>query len=98
MKWNEKYDRVLYGIVSGLLLPLFTGLIIYLFTAKGKTIGEYLTRINSANIVTHAITLCVFTNIIIFLIYNRFDMLKAARGVLAVTIVWAVAVFIIKFI
>jgi hypothetical protein len=98
MKWNEKYDRLIIGLAAGFLLPLVAGLIIYLFTAKGKTIPEYLARINDANIVTHAITLCVFTNIVIFLLFNRFDMLRAARGVLAATIVWAIAVFIIKFI
>jgi hypothetical protein len=39
----------------------------------------------------------VFPNIIIFLIFNRLDMLRAARGVLAVTIIWAVIVFGVKF-
>ena len=97
MKWNEKYDRVVTGIVSGFIIPLIVGLIIFLFTAKGQSLGQYLLRIESAGIVTHAITLCVFPNIAIFLFFNRFDMLRASRGVLAATIVWAIAMFIIKF-
>ncbi|HVN57527.1 MAG TPA: hypothetical protein VMT63_04465 [Bacteroidales bacterium] len=98
MKASQKYDTVLAGIVSGFILPLLIGLIIFAITAHGRTIGEYLQRISEANIVTHAVTLCVFPNIIIFLIFNRLDMLRALRGVLAATIVWAVAVFIIKVI
>jgi hypothetical protein len=98
MKWSEKYDKLVAGILSGFLLPFITGLIIYLFTARGRSMGEYLARILDANIVTHAITLCVFTNVAIFLLFNRYDMLRAARGVLAITIVWAIAMFIIKFI
>jgi len=97
MKWNEKYDRVVTGIVSGFIIPLIVGLIIFLFTAKDQSLGQYLLRIESAGIVTHAITLCVFPNIAIFLFFNRFDMLRASRGVLAATIVWATAMFIIKF-
>ena len=38
----------------------------------------------------------VFSNIIIFLLFNRLDMLRASRGVLGITIVWAFAVFAIK--
>jgi hypothetical protein len=98
MKLTEKYDNLYTGIISGLLLPLITGLIIYAFTAHGRTIAVYLERIADANIITHAITLCVFPNVAIFLLFNRYDMLRGARGVLAMTIVWAASVFIIKLI
>jgi hypothetical protein len=98
MKLTEKYDKMSAGIISGLILPLVTALVIYVFTAHGRSIATYLERIADGNIVTHAITLCVFPNVAIFLLFNRFDMLRAARGVLAMTIVWAISVFIIKFI
>lgn len=97
MKWNEKYDRVLTGIISGFLLPFVVGLIIFLFTSKSQSLGQYLARIAGASIITHAITLCVFPNIAIFLLFNRYDMLRASRGVLAATIIWAIAMFIFKF-
>lgn len=96
MKSVEKYDTVLFGIISGIFLPVIVGLIVFVFTAHGKTLLTYLERISDANIVTHAITLCVFPNVFIFLLFNRFDMLRAVRGVLAVTIVWACIVFAIK--
>jgi hypothetical protein len=96
MKATEKYDKLIIGLLSGFILPLLVGLIIFLFSADGKSLGSYLERIVDANIVTHAITLCVFPNIAVFLLFNRFDMLRALRGVLAATIVWAIAVFIVK--
>jgi hypothetical protein len=98
MKFREKFDNLASGIISSILFPVLIGLIIFIFTSGEKSLGSYLTRINEANIITHAITLCVFPNIALFLIFNRLDMLKAMRGVLAMTIAWAVAVFIIKFI
>jgi hypothetical protein len=94
----EKYDKMLTGLISGFVFPIIVGLIIFVFTAHGKSIPDYLDRIAYANIMTHAITLCVFPNIFIFLLFNRFDMLRASRGVLAITIAWAVTVFIVKFI
>lgn len=96
MIFSEKYDRVITGVISGVLVPLITGLLIYLFSAGNQSLGEYLSRIRESSIVTHSITLCVFPNVIIFLVFNRFDMLKACRGVLAVTIMWAVIVFAVK--
>jgi hypothetical protein len=97
MRVHEKYDKVITGLISGLLFPFLVGLIIYLFSSNHQSIHTYLMRIADSDIITHSITLCVFPNIIIFLIYNQFDMLKATRGVLAITIVWAVVVFGVKF-
>ena len=97
MKLVEKYDNLLSGIISGFLFPVIIGLIVFAFTAHGMRLMAYLERIKYANIVTVAITLCVFPNVFIFLLFNRFDMLRATRGILAATIVWAVIVFLIKF-
>ena len=96
MKLVEKYDNMFSGILSGLFLPVIVGFIVFAFTAHGKSLISYLERISEANIVTHAITLCVFPNVLIFLLFNRLDMLRAVRGVLAITIVWASVVFAIK--
>jgi hypothetical protein len=96
MKIHEKYDKVFIGLISGFIFPFIIGMIIYFFTSGHQSVSSYLIRIAETNIITHSITLCVFPNILIFLIFNRFDMLRAARGVLAITIVWAVIVFGVK--
>jgi hypothetical protein len=96
MKLTEKYDNLVSGIASGILLPLIVGLITFAFSSHGRGLFTYLEGIAEANIITHAITLCVFPNVLIFLLFNRFDMLRATRGVLAITIVWASIVFAIK--
>jgi hypothetical protein len=96
MKFSEKYDKMVFGIISGVLFPAIIGLTVYIFSGHGRSLTSYLERISDANIVTHAITLCVFPNVIIFLLFNRYDMLKGARGILAATIAWAAIVFAIK--
>jgi hypothetical protein len=97
MTFGEKHDKVITGLVSGLLLPLMTGFLIYIFSHGDQNISVYLGRIAESDIITHSISLCVFPNVFIFLIFNRFDMLRASRGVLAITIVWAIIVFGVKF-
>jgi len=97
MKLSDKFDKVLTGVISGLVFPFIVGMIIYAFSSGHQSIHSYLVRIADSNIITHSITLCVFPNIIIFMIFNQLDMLRATRGVLAMTIVWAVIVFAVKF-
>jgi hypothetical protein len=97
MKFYGKYDKVLTGVISGLVFPFIVGITIYLFSSGHQSLHSYLVRIADSSIITHSITLCVFPNILIFMIFNRFDMLRATRGVLAMTIVWAVIVFGVKF-
>jgi hypothetical protein len=96
MKFHEKYDKVITGVISGFVLPFIVGTIIWLATSGHQSLHSYLSRIADSKIITHSITLCVFPNILIFLIFNRFDMLRATRGVLAITIFWAVLVFVVK--
>lgn len=93
MIFSEKYDKVVTGLLSGLFLPFITGFAIYLFSAAPQSLILYFDRIADSDIITHSITLCVFPNIIIFLIFNSYDMLSAARGVLTITIIWALLVF-----
>jgi hypothetical protein len=97
MTLPEKYDKLLTGLIGGLLFPFAVGIVIYLFTSGHMSVGSYLSGIVNSDIITHSITLCVFPNIFIFLLFNRLDMLRASRGVLAITIVWAIIVFGIKF-
>ena len=97
MSFPEKFDKLITGLISGLLLPVIAGMIMWLFSSGHQNLHSYINRISDANIVTHIISLCVFPNVFIFLIFNRFDMLRASRGVLGMTIAWVVVVFIVKF-
>jgi hypothetical protein len=93
----EKYDKLYLGAITGFLVPIIISLLVYLFSTQHKSLAEYIQRIIFADILTHVISLCVFPNIFLFLIFNRLDMLRATRGVLGITIFWAVLVFAVKF-
>jgi hypothetical protein len=97
MTLAEKYDNTKTGLLWGTLLPLLIALFIFLFAKGDPTLSEWLNKVKEADIATHIITLSVFPNVFIFLVFNHFDMLRASRGILAVTIIWAVIVFLVKF-
>jgi hypothetical protein len=96
MRFREKYDNLITGVISGLLFPLIVGIGIFAFTSHGNGIIHYLDKISEANIITHSISICVFPNVLIFLFFLRFDMLRAGRGVLGMTILYAAIVFALK--
>lgn len=97
MNKGEKYNRVITGAISGLILPFIAFAVFYLATVKGFTPEQYYRRIINAGNLAQIMSVSVFANIIIFLIFNHFDMLRASKGVLGITIIWAFVVFGIKF-
>ncbi|MBN1108843.1 MAG: hypothetical protein JXR66_00135 [Bacteroidales bacterium] len=98
MMTAQKYDKTLTGVLSGIILPLTVALFIFIFAKEDPSPAQWLKRISLAGVWTHIISLCVFPNVIIFFIFNHFDMLRASRGVLGITIVWAVVVLLDKFV
>ena len=97
MMWREKFDKLITGVVSGFIFPFIVGLSVYLFSSESRSLHTFIYKIIDADIITHAISLTVFPNIFLFLLFNRQDMLRATRGVLGITIFWAVLVFAVKF-
>jgi hypothetical protein len=93
----SRFDKVAVGVISGLILPFIAGLTIFAFSAGDMTVRDFLLRIVETKVITHSISICVFPNVLIFLGFNWLDMLKATKGVLAITIVWAIIVFGVKF-
>lgn len=96
MLFRERFNNAITGVISGIVLPVIAFLIFYLTTGKGLPLGGYFRRISEVGNITEIMSVSVFANIIIFLVFNRLDMLRASRGVLGVTIIWALAVFGIK--
>lgn len=96
MTSSLKYNRIITGVIGGILLPVIAFLVFYHFTDQGLSVINYLKKTAQIGNLTQILSVCVFSNIIIFLVFNRFDMLNASKGVLGITIIWALAIFGIK--
>ena len=97
MSRSEKFNRVITGVVAGLLVPLLVMTFFYLWKSGSLSPGEFVARMKLTGTVTSTISVSVFANLFVFLLFNRLDMLKASKGILGITIGWALLVFIIKF-
>jgi len=96
MQFRHKFNNALTGLVSGLFVPVLGFLVFYLLTGKGLSLPGYIRRVEELGNITEILSVSVFANIIIFLVFNRLDMLRASRGVLGITIAWAFTVFALK--
>jgi len=96
MWFKQRFNNLTAGVVSGLLIPVIGFFIFFLITRHSLTLGLYISKIAAAGNVTEIMSVSVFANILIFLLFNRFDMLRASKGVLAVTIIWALVVLGLK--
>ncbi len=96
MRFTQKFNNAVSGVVAGIVVPLIAFLIFYLLTNHGLSIFDYFKKVEDAGNISEIMSVSVFANIIIFLVFNRFDMLRASKGVLGITIIWAFAVFGIK--
>ncbi|MBM3419832.1 MAG: hypothetical protein FJY11_01725 [Bacteroidetes bacterium] len=95
-RW-QKYDRIFTGILAGVVIPLVVMTGFYLWKSDGMSAGEFFDRLVISGALTNALSVSVFANVFAFLLFNRLDILRASRGILGTTIVWAILVFIIKF-
>ncbi len=93
----EKYNRMVTGIVAGIVVPVLVMTLFYLWRAGGMTVGEFFSRLVYTDVLTNTISVSVFANVFVFLLFNRLDMLRASRGILGVTILWAIVVIVLKF-
>lgn len=96
MRAAERYNNVITGVISGIVMPVIAFMVFFLFTRNGLSLGQYLERVADTGKTTEVMSVAVFSNILIFLLFNRFDMLRASKGVLGITFIWAFIVFGIK--
>jgi hypothetical protein len=93
---RRKNDKITAGFLAGFLLPLFIFLTIYLVRYPDVTLFRYLSELWHFNVLLKIVSLCVFPNLFIFLLFYRRKMDFAARGVLAATFLYAFVVFASK--
>ncbi|MFZ2286911.1 MAG: hypothetical protein WAV93_08000 [Bacteroidales bacterium] len=96
MSFSQRYNNVLTGIVSGILIPVVAFFIFFLIARQGLSPELFISRMIEADKVTEVMSISVFANIFVFLLFNRLDMLRASKGVVGITLIWAFLVFGIK--
>ncbi len=97
MDMKGRINRMWVGTLLGIGIPILA-LLIYQ-QAKFGSLGlfEFLRTYFQMGILTHIISLSVIPNLLVFFGFINRDYLKAARGVLLATFIFAFTVLIIRF-
>lgn len=91
-----RFDQIIIGLLIGLILPLIIFFITYKVKYNDLEFTVYLQRIWQMKILLKLMSLCVFPNLGVFLLFLRSKYERAARGVVMATFIYAFVVLIAK--
>jgi hypothetical protein len=95
---KSRFDLVKLGFILGILIPVISFVIIYLFKSDEMTFDAYFRFLISMKTLPKLMSLTVIPNLGIFFLFIYKDHYYGARGVLAATIVLAIAILVVKFV
>lgn len=95
MNKKKKYDTLAVGIISGIILPVITFVILWLVTAD-ISLGAYLKSFYKMESLAGLLSLCTIPNLLLFFVYIWTNRNRSARGVIIATFVLAAVMLIFK--
>jgi hypothetical protein len=95
---NLKQDSIKMGLVIGLLMPVISFFGYYLWKFRLYSFGEFLHALQNNKPLVTALTIpCLVLNIALFTLYINSRRDKTAKGIFAVTLVYAIVALLFKF-
>jgi hypothetical protein len=94
-----KKDNLRFGMLLGFIAPLLSLIIYYFVKFSAYTFLDFLHFVGSnKNQITAISVPCLVLNIALFTFYINTRRDKTAKGVFAITLIYAIAALLIKFI
>jgi hypothetical protein len=93
---KQAYNSQKTGFIPGILLPLVSLLVFYLYSYSDIPVGEFMRFIFFRDILSSLISLFILPNLLLFFIFIRKDYLLSARGVLLATFLFAGLIMVLK--
>ena len=90
-------NQLYKGTIVGLLAPV-VAIVVYVAFYLEREITEVLNTLLAMDRLTHAISLSVLINLVIFFMKLKTNREKAAKGVLLATILYGLTIAFLKFI
>ena len=93
-----KKDNLQLGLLLGFIAPLISLVIYYFWKFSLFTLGEFFNFIAAnKNQITAISVPCLLLNIALFTYYINTHKDKTAKGIFAITLVYAIAALLLKF-
>jgi hypothetical protein len=91
------YNRLLTGIVIGILLPTICVMLFYLVKHPAKSFYDFLILVTQMNVMSPILSLCALPNLGVFYLFINREWWHSSRGIVLATLLWAILVFLVKF-
>ncbi len=89
-------DNFWLGFLLGIGLPALFFLLYFLLRFKDITLDHYVNFLMQSNNLVHVVSLAVCSNLFPFLFFVRTTRFKAGRGVIGITILFVILLFVLK--
>ena len=90
-------NRFWLGFLLGVGFPLVAFLLYFMFRFRNLTFEHYIKVLFQSGKLVHVISLSVFSNLLPFMFFVRSNRFRSGRGVMTITILFVIAIFILKF-
>jgi hypothetical protein len=94
----QKFNTLTTGIIAGIILPVIVYFLLYFTKIQNIQTTLFSNSLLIGNIIPIIFSHCVLPDLILFFIFNGFNWLQAAKGVLGTTVVLTILIFAIKLI
>lgn len=92
-----KRDNIQLGLILGLIGPILGLVVIYFFKFSSVTFSIFLDEFfNNNKLITSIGSLSLLANVVLFTIFINTHRDKTARGIFLVTLVFGIAILILK--
>ncbi len=94
----KRFDKLIYGLILGALLPVLGFYLGYLIKYSGSVKGYWLLLSQPTASQNEVFTFCMLPSLLFFyLVFFRWKLDQASKGLVAASLVYVAAYMIIKF-
>lgn len=93
---KQNLNNTITGLLSGIFLPVVVFIIIYFVLSNQITMSNFMQFLMERKIQGHFISISIIPNLLVFFIFIWSNKIKAARGVLLSTFLWAFVILAIR--
>lgn len=97
----NKYNKPIFGLILGMILPFISFMIYYLYLSTKKSgldFSNLIYTMTSNQALIPILSLCVLPNLILYFIFKKLDYWYAIKGVVTSVLIYTLTVFVIKII
>lgn len=98
MKSKSKYNKLLIGLLLGIIIPVITLLTFTFIKSDSTNVVHYLKFVSRVSLMSNVLSLCAIPNLAIFYFFINKEYYYSGRGVILATMIWGALVIITRFI